>query len=63
MILFGIAELILSQLPNFHKLSVLSVVAAIMSFGYSFIGIGLSVAQIVGQFSRPSLHFTLAKEM
>ncbi|KAJ8452885.1 hypothetical protein Cgig2_014648 [Carnegiea gigantea] len=48
MILFGIAELILSQLPNFHKLSVLSVVAAIMSFGYSFIGIGLSIAQIIG---------------
>ncbi|XP_074278913.1 amino acid permease 6-like [Silene latifolia] len=47
-IIFGGVELILSQLPNFHKLSFLSIIAAVMSFGYSFIGIGLSIAKVAG---------------
>ncbi|KAK9677340.1 hypothetical protein RND81_11G137600 [Saponaria officinalis] len=47
-IIFGVMELILSQIPNFHKLSFLSIIAAIMSFGYSFIGIGLSIAKVAG---------------
>ncbi|KAM0012420.1 putative amino acid transporter, transmembrane domain-containing protein [Helianthus debilis subsp. tardiflorus] len=41
-------ELVLSQLPNFHKLSFLSIIAAIMSFVYSTIGMGLSIAKIAG---------------
>ncbi|KAJ4716098.1 Amino acid permease [Melia azedarach] len=46
MIIFGVAEIILSQIPNFHELSVLSVLAAIMSFAYSLIGLVLSIAKI-----------------
>ncbi|CAK8573809.1 unnamed protein product [Lathyrus sativus] len=46
MAIFGIFQIILSQIPNFHELSWLSIVAAVMSFGYSFIGIGLSIAKI-----------------
>ncbi|KAK1439976.1 hypothetical protein QVD17_05801 [Tagetes erecta] len=46
MISFGVIEIIISQVPNFHKLSPLSVIAAIMSFMYSSIGIGLSIAKI-----------------
>ncbi|KAK1550806.1 hypothetical protein Q3G72_025177 [Acer saccharum] len=38
---------ILSQIPNFHKLSWLSIVAAIMSFSYAGIGMGLSFAKVV----------------
>ncbi|KAI9100338.1 hypothetical protein K1719_024556 [Acacia pycnantha] len=33
MIGFGIVEIVLSQIPNFHKLSWLSVIAAITSIG------------------------------
>lgn len=47
-ILFGLIQVILSQIPNFHKLSLLSIIAAVMSFCYSSIGLGLSVAQIAG---------------
>ncbi|RHN82161.1 putative amino acid transporter, transmembrane domain-containing protein [Medicago truncatula] len=46
MAIFGIFEILLSQIPNFHELSWLSIVAAIMSFGYASIGIGLSIAKI-----------------
>ncbi|KAH6835797.1 amino acid permease 8 [Perilla frutescens var. hirtella] len=47
MIGMGILELFLSQIPNFHKLSFLSVVAAAMSFAYSSIGAGLAFAKLV----------------
>ncbi|XP_027356427.1 amino acid permease 8-like [Abrus precatorius] len=47
MITFGIIEIVLSQIPNFHKLSLLSTLAAIVSFGYAFIGIGLSLATVI----------------
>ncbi|XP_073301738.1 amino acid permease 8-like isoform X2 [Primulina huaijiensis] len=43
----GILEIFLSQIPNFHKLSMLSVVAAVMSFGYSSIGVGLALAKVI----------------
>lgn len=48
MIIFGIVEIILSQIPDFHELTGLSILAAIMSFGYASIGIGLSIAKIAG---------------
>ena len=47
MIALGILEIFLSQIPNFHKLSILSVVAAIMSFSYSSIGMALAFAKLV----------------
>lgn len=46
MILFGVAEVVLSQLPNLEKIAILSVVATITSFVYSLIIIGLSIAQL-----------------
>ncbi|PIA46532.1 hypothetical protein AQUCO_01500226v1 [Aquilegia coerulea] len=46
MIIFAIFQIILSQIPNFHKLSWLSIVAAVMSFAYSTIGLGLSIARL-----------------
>ncbi|KAF5790018.1 putative amino acid transporter, transmembrane domain-containing protein [Helianthus annuus] len=49
MLIFAIIQIILSQVPNFHKLSPLSIVAAVMSFMYSLIGIGLSIAKIIGE--------------
>ncbi|XVF44947.1 hypothetical protein PTKIN_Ptkin02bG0164000 [Pterospermum kingtungense] len=60
MIIFGIIEIILSQIPNFHQLSGLSVVAAVMSFAYSTIGLGLSLAKIAeGTHPRTSLTGTI----
>ncbi|KAG9132541.1 hypothetical protein Leryth_008463 [Lithospermum erythrorhizon] len=48
MIIFGVIQIILSQIPNFNKLSWLSMIAAIMSFTYSSIGLGLSAAKLAG---------------
>ncbi|KAI4337523.1 hypothetical protein L6164_015928 [Bauhinia variegata] len=47
MIAFGIVQIFLSQIPNFHKLSWLSIIAAIMSFGYASIGIALSLSVVI----------------
>lgn len=46
MITFGVAEIIFSQIPNFDQLWWLSIVAAIMSFTYSSIGLGLGITQV-----------------
>ncbi|KAL5558630.1 hypothetical protein UlMin_034841 [Ulmus minor] len=47
MIGLGIVEIFLSQIPNFHKLSWLSTIAALMSFAYASIGIGLSIQKMI----------------
>ncbi|KAK7299878.1 hypothetical protein RJT34_10706 [Clitoria ternatea] len=46
-LLFGAIQIVLSQIPNFHNIKWLSVFAATMSFAYSFIGIGLSIARTI----------------
>ncbi|MQM10448.1 hypothetical protein Taro_043340 [Colocasia esculenta] len=46
MVIFASIQILLSQIPNFHKLWWLSIVAAVMSFAYSSIGLGLSIARI-----------------
>ncbi|KAF3447428.1 hypothetical protein FNV43_RR12614 [Rhamnella rubrinervis] len=48
MIIFASIQIVLSQIPNFHELSWLSILAAIMSFAYSSIGVGLSIAKVAG---------------
>lgn len=48
MLLFGGVQVVMSQIPDFHNMEWLSVVAAIMSFTYSFIGFGLGFAQVIG---------------
>ncbi|KAJ4964012.1 hypothetical protein NE237_023951 [Protea cynaroides] len=57
MIIFAAFQIILSQIPNFHKLSLLSIVATVMSFTYASIGVGLSVAKVAekGHHVRTSL--------
>jgi amino acid permease len=44
---FGVVQVLFSQLPNFHKLWWLSIIAAVMSFCYSTIAVGLSIAQTI----------------
>ncbi|KAL4615162.1 hypothetical protein ACB092_07G104700 [Castanea dentata] len=56
MIILGVIEIILSQISNFHDLSGLSYIAAVMSFTYALIGIGLSIAKIAeGTYGRTSI--------
>ncbi|XP_020203977.1 amino acid permease 4 [Cajanus cajan] len=46
MIIFGICEIFLSQIPDFDQIWWLSTVAAIMSFTYSTIGLSLGIAKV-----------------
>ncbi|XP_076894219.1 putative amino acid permease 7 [Bidens hawaiensis] len=47
MLLFGLVQILMSQIPNFHNMAWLSLVAAIMSFAYSTIGLGLGLAKVI----------------
>ncbi|XP_048334373.2 amino acid permease 4 [Ziziphus jujuba] len=46
MIMFGIIEIVLSQIPDLSQAWWLSTIAAVMSFTYSTIGLGLAIARI-----------------
>lgn len=48
MITFGIIEIIFSQIPDFDQVWWLSIVAAIMSFTYSTVGLALGIAKVAG---------------
>ncbi|MQL71145.1 hypothetical protein Taro_003466 [Colocasia esculenta] len=47
MIIFGITEILFSQIPDFDQIWWLSIVAAVMSFTYSSIGLALGVVQVI----------------
>ncbi|KAJ3688417.1 hypothetical protein LUZ61_017581 [Rhynchospora tenuis] len=47
MIIFGIIQIIFSQIPDFDQISWLSIVATVMSLTYSTIGLGLGIVQVV----------------
>uniref|UniRef100_A0A0E0J7Q8 Amino acid transporter transmembrane domain-containing protein n=1 Tax=Oryza nivara TaxID=4536 RepID=A0A0E0J7Q8_ORYNI len=47
MLIFGAFEIVFSQIPDFHEIWWLSIVAAVMSFTYSGVGLGLGIAQTV----------------
>ncbi|CAA2935084.1 amino acid permease 3-like [Olea europaea subsp. europaea] len=46
MIAFGVMEIIFSQIPDFDQIWWLSIVAAVMSFTYSSVGLGLGIAKV-----------------
>ena len=50
MIAFGIVQIVFSQIPDFDQLWWLSIVAAVMSFTYSTIGLALGIARVAGQY-------------
>lgn len=50
MLLFGVVQILFSQIPDFHNMEWLSIIATIMSFSYTFIGLALSLAKVVGTF-------------
>lgn len=49
MITFGVIEILFSQIPDFDQVWWLSIVAAVMSFTYSTVGLALGVAQVTGK--------------
>ena len=49
MLLFGALQIVVSQIPDFHSMAWLSVIAAIMSFTYSSIGFGLAFTKVIGK--------------
>lgn len=48
MLLFGVVQILMSQIPDFHSMEWVSIVAAIMSFTYSSIALGLGAAKVIG---------------
>ena len=48
MIIFGAFQIVLSQIPDFDRLWFLSVLAAVMSFSYASIGLGLAIGKATG---------------
>lgn len=49
MLIFGAIQVVTCQIPNFHNMEWLSILAAAMSFCYSFIGLGLGLAKTIGE--------------
>ncbi|CAA0808746.1 Probable amino acid permease 7 [Striga hermonthica] len=47
MLLFGAVQVVFSQIPDLHNLQWLSIIAAIMSFAYTFIGLALGFAKVL----------------
>ncbi|GLT63063.1 hypothetical protein SLA2020_356560 [Shorea laevis] len=47
MLIFGVVEIFMSQIPDFHNMEMLSVIAALMSFSYAFIGFGLGFGKVI----------------
>ncbi|KAJ3679921.1 hypothetical protein LUZ60_016199 [Juncus effusus] len=45
MIMFGVVEIIFSQIPDFDQVWWLSILAAVMSFTYSIVGLSLGIAE------------------
>jgi len=52
-ILFGITQLLLSQVPDFHSLWWVSLLGAVMSIGYCSIAAGASLAAAIGNETAP----------
>lgn len=60
MVIFGLFQLLLSQLPSLHNIAWLSIVAVATSFGYSFISLGLCAAKWLSSPNHGAIHGTLS---
>ena len=58
MLIYGGIEIIFSQFPSLEKITILSVVAAIMSFGYSFIALYLCIQKFASHHELKSSNLT-----
>nr|GEV02184.1 amino acid permease 3 [Tanacetum cinerariifolium] len=57
MLMFGIVEILLSQIPDFDQITWLSMASAVMSFTYSSIGLGLGISKVVAARYFPESKF------
>lgn len=57
--LFGLAEIVMSFIPDLHNMAWVSVIAAIMSFSYSLIGLGLGIATVISKVHLHSISVNL----
>ena len=48
MLIFGAFQIVFSQIPDFDRLWFLSILAAVMSFSYAGIGLGLVIGKTTG---------------
>ena len=55
MITFGITEILFSQIPDFDQVWWLSIVAAVMSFTYSIVGLSLGIAKVAGKHCQSNI--------
>ena len=60
MLIFGVTELVFSQIPDFDQVWWLSIVAAVMSFTYSTIGLALGIVQVIGKILRRQASLVLS---
>ena len=61
MLLFGVVQIVLSQIPEFRNIQWLSILATAMSFTYSSIRLGLGLAKVRGMLVN-SLEYYLAND-
>ena len=61
MALFGLVQIVMSFIPDLHNMAWVSVVAALMSFTYSFIGLGLGIATVISKANLQSYFLILIK--
>jgi len=59
MALFGLVQIVMSFIPDLHNMAWVSVVAVLMSFTYSFIGLGLGIATVISKAHLQSIVFNL----
>lgn len=58
MLIYGGVEILLSQFPSLEKITILSVVAATMSFGYSFIALYLCIEKFASHHDLKASNLT-----
>ena len=61
MLLFGVVQIVLSQIPEFRNIQWLSILATAMSFTYSSIRLGLGLEKVIGMLVN-SLVYYLAND-
>ncbi|CAN1185285.1 Probable amino acid permease 7 [Linum perenne] len=47
MLVFGVVQVVMSQIPDYHNMEWLSIFSAIMSFAYALIAFGLGFAKVI----------------
>ena len=61
--IFGCIQIVMSQIPDFHDMEWLSVLATITSFSYSSIGLALDFAKVVGNYdSLPPIYLLVLSD-